>query len=242
MIGGQSTSVGIVLYDTEKSEDNAVFCYFKGKEKVYETGKKDFLIDKMMSLDKNNDYKNDRPIHKFMLIELFAMVILIAAVWIFIGGFFPVFGAVVFSCLGFVPLLSVFYAVRKSYPKEKDLHQFRRFHGAEHMVVDCLSGDNGSFDLSEVKKRSIYHQECGTVYAGEELLWVLTASVSFGLIPEIGFWRFLIIAVVSAVLLFINIFNPLNPFKLLQHNLVEKPNDEELLLAFYGAEILKKMN
>lgn len=37
MVGGESASVGIVFYDTEKKNENAVFGFYKGSEPFFKT-------------------------------------------------------------------------------------------------------------------------------------------------------------------------------------------------------------
>lgn len=242
MIGGQSSSVGVVLYDTDKTGCNAVFCSFKDGHSVVEAGEKDSLIKKMTALDNKNKYEKNDPFYKFMLIVFIALAVFIAAIWIFIGGFFPVLGAVIFSAIGYIPILSFVSSARKSYLNEEDFHRFRRFHGAEHMAVNYLSDEKRELDFSAIKKESIYHNECGSVYFSSLLVFSAVFGTAFGFIPEIGFWKFILIAVISALILFLNLFNPLNPLKYSQHNLVEKPEEKEIFLIYGGAKILKNMN
>lgn len=44
MVGGESASVGIVFYDTEKKNENAVFCFYKDSEPFQNLRKRKFAL------------------------------------------------------------------------------------------------------------------------------------------------------------------------------------------------------
>lgn len=234
MVGGRSTSAGIVFYDTEKAGDNAVFCFFDGEAEAFETGEKESLLKKLSDIDEPRKVKGEHGSIKIFFSAVLFAVFVIAAVWIFIGGFFPVFGAFLFAALGFVPGVMFIIMAQKKYADEKDFLQFKRFHGAEHMILNSHARNSVPKEFSEVKKASPYDPECGTAYGGTLFFFAAVAGISFGLVPKIGFLWFLGITVAAAILLFFNFLNPHSPFMILQRAVVEKPSEKELHLAYSG--------
>lgn len=241
MLGGESSSVGIVFYDTEKKNENAVFCFYKDSEPFFKIGNKNELFKEMQTLDKPAKSEPTGKIFKLLAAELLVFILIIAAVWIFIGGFFPVFGAFLFSVLAYFPVLVLIYAVKSLYPAKENLEQFKRFHGAEHIAVGFYL-ENKKIPVSEdFKNRSPYHNECGTVYAASAVIFFAALGTGFALIPKIGFLWFIVSAFVTLLLLFINLFNPSNPFTLFQHYTVQKPSEKEILLAAEGIKRLSEL-
>lgn len=98
MLGGESTAAGTVLYDTDKAAENAVFCRFEEGKPVIESGKKADLINRMKAFDEKP--KEKYPFFKMLGIEILVFIVIIVIVLVFIGGFFPVLGAVLFMLLG----------------------------------------------------------------------------------------------------------------------------------------------
>lgn len=237
MLGGESTAAGTVLYDTAKEGENAVFCHFEEGEPVIESGKKAELINKMNALDQKPK-KNDR-FFKMLGLEVLAFLLVVAAVWVFIGGFFPVFGAVLFMLMGWFPCLVLIYGREKRYRNPGDFEAFRSFHGAEHMAVAYIAKNPKEPDFSEYSKFSPFHRECGTVYAASFLILSGITGILFGLVPEIGFFRFLGGTLLSALLLFLNLLNPYNPLMLFQRKVVKKPDEKTALLVFEGIKKLR---
>ena len=54
----------------------------------------------------------------------------------------------------------------------------------------------------------------------------------------VGFIKSIGIIIGTIILLFINIFNPYNPYKILQRNVVTRPSEREYVL---GLELIKKL-
>lgn len=233
---GESSSVGIVFFDTAKHGENAVFCRFEGENPIIESGEKSALLKKMKELDSSN--QSEKHTFKIMGAELLFLVLFVAAVQIFIGGFFPVFGAVIFALIAAFPILVLIFACRNTYKSENFHEAFRSFHGAEHMVVAYALKKPSEFVFSEAKKFSPYHKECGTVYSASVLVFAAVLGIFFALIPKIGFLWFLGAFLLCPVLLFINLFNPYNPLMLFQRNVVKKPDEKTLFLAFEGIKKL----
>lgn len=238
MNGGISTSAGIVFYNTKKSGDDAVLCRFDGEREVFETGRKDALYEKLKELEKPKRKDDKKRSLKIFFIAFFCSLIFIASVWIFIGGFFPVAGAFLFAALGFVPLVMFFLVLEKKYIDEKDFLQFKRFHGAEHMMLNYHAKDPSVSDFEKAKTFSPYDPECGTAYGASLFVFAAVLGLSFSLIPKIGFLWFLAAVIVSAVVLILNLLNHKNPLLLLQRAVVEKPAEKELRLAYNAFKML----
>lgn len=168
-------------------------------------------------------------------------ILIIAAVWVFIGGFFPVFGAFLFSALAYFPVLVLIYAVKSLYPEKENLEQFRRFHGAEHIAVELYSDDPKIPNPEKFATASPFHKECGTVYAASAVILFAVFGISFALIPKIGFLWFLGTVFITAILLFINFLNPFNPLMFFQRYTVSKPSEKEIFLAAEGIRILSEL-
>lgn len=236
MLGGESTSVGIVFYDTGKSGDNAVFCRFEEEKPVVESGERSNLLEKMKKLDKEREQKIS--FLRYVGWEILFFGALIAAVRIFVGGFFPVAGAFLFALGAWFPCLVLVFACKRTYADERDFDSFRKFHGAEHMMVSYAVRSGGKFDFEKAKTFSRIHRECGTVYASSAVILSAVLGASFGLIPKIGFWWFLAILFGAAVLLFLNLLNPYNPLTVFQRKVTAVPDEKPLLLAFEGIKKL----
>ncbi|MBE6893492.1 MAG: DUF1385 domain-containing protein [Ruminococcaceae bacterium] len=241
MVGGKSSSVGIVFYDTEKKNENAVFCFYKDSEPLFKTGNKNDLFKEMQKLDEPAKREPAIKIFELLAAELLVFIFIIAAVWIFIGGFFPVFGAFLFSALAYFPVLVLIYAVKSLYPAKENLEQFKRFHGAEHIAVGFYLKNKKIPTSEDFKNSSPYHNECGTVYAASAVIFSTVFGTGFALIPEIGFLFFIVILFVTLLLLFLNFFNPFNPLVLFQRYTVSKPSEKEIRLASEGIRILSEL-
>ncbi len=241
MVGGESSSVGIVFYDTDKKNENAVFCRFNGEERVFKTGRKDELLDEMRKLDEPFTAEENDPTLKILALELLFFIALVALVWVFIGGFFPVFGAFVFSAASYFPVFVLICAIRSLYPDKENLERFKRFHGAEHIAVELYSDDPKIPNPEKFATVSPFHKECGTVYFSSAIILSAAFGIAFGLIPKIGFLAFVGIFLGTAVLLFLNLLNPLSPLMLFQHYTVSKPSEKEIVLAFEGISLLSEL-
>ncbi len=236
MLGGESSAAGTVFYDTAKKGENAVFCRFEKGSPVIESGERADLLAKMKASEAK--YKGKDPFWKNAGIETLGFIAVIAAVWIFIGGFFPVFGAFLFFLIGWFPCLVLVEANENRYPDGEFFEKFRAFHGAEHMMVAYAVKNPEEWDFKEAAKLSPLHRECGTVYAASVLLLAGITGVLFGLIPQIGFLWFLGGILLSALLLFLNLLNPHNPLMLFQHRVVKYPDEKTLSLVFVGMKKL----
>ena len=241
MVGGESSSVGIIFYDTDKKKENAVFCRYEGEDPVFKIGEKEELFKEMRKLDEPFSTEENDPTLKILFLELLVFVAIIALVWVFAGGFFPVFGAFVFSAGAYFPVFILISAIRSLYPDKKILEQFKRFHGAEHIAVELYSDDPKFPNPEKFAAASPYHKECGTVYSASAVILSAAFGIGFGFIPQIGFLGFLGIFFGTAVLLFFNLLNPYNPLMFFQRFTVQKPLKKEIILAFRGIQILSEL-
>ena len=241
MFGGQSTSIGIVFYDTDKKNENAVFCSYDGDEPVFKTGEKDKLIEEMTALNKKFCKNRTRIFLRISALVFSVLALLIALVWKFIGGFFPVFGAFVFSAAGFFPIIILAVATKSFYSEKENFEQFRRFHGAEHIAITLHSDKNENLSPEDFYERSPLYGECGTVYAFSAVVFLAVFGIFFGLIPKIGFFWFIGAVVLTAILLFFNFLKPLKPFLFFESFVVKAPSEKEAVLAAKGIGILSKL-
>ena len=241
MFGGHSSAVGIVFYDTSKKNENAVFCHYEENEPVFKTGEKDELLEEMKKLDKVFPRSPTGFYLKAFGLILLCFSLFVAAVWKFIGGFFPVFGAFVFSVASVFPVLILTVTVKGLYLKKDDLEQFRRFHGAEHIALTINSDENKTPSPENFPGISPLYGECGTAYAFSAIVFFALFGIFFGLIPKIGFFFFLLAVLLTAILLFFNFLKPLKPFLFFESFVVKEPSEKEILLAAKGIEILSKL-
>ena len=104
------------------------------------------------------------------------------------------------------------------------------------MILNCVN-DESFQDLEKVKKVSYYNKECGTVYAGSFLIFVLVLTVIINHIAYLGFMRSILYGFIVIIVLWLNILNPYNILKYLQYPVVEKTKDRELKLVIEGTKI-----
>lgn len=241
MVGGQSNASGIIFYDTDIPENNGVLCYLdQGEEKII-TGPHKELMQTLDSMDRVKSEKG----HSIWPILLFDILLMTGVIWYVasrIGGFWPVFGAVIFALLGCYPVLSIIYITKFRYGNSADQHLFRTYHGAEHMVMHYASKKNINWSLDEVRKCSRFHGECGSVYLATLLGVGIMLGIFLGKVPVLGFGKALLGIFIGLALFVINIFNPLNPFQIAQIGVVARPTDQQLLLAMKAFRVLKGMD
>lgn len=227
MKGGQASSVGFVLYDTDlNSEQNAVFGKIDDGKNIIELGNKDVLINKMKEEDSVNSSGDTAT--KITLI-LFALYIILLVLLLFkYQNLAQLFSGIVFLIGSYFPLLGLILMVIRQYKNDEDMAQMRRYHACEHKAINMGEKEN---TLENMRKASMYEAECGTVYFGYGLFYVTCLSIAILNFSSLGFIKLLIIMAVLAAVLFINVFNPLNPFKILQKPMIAIPQDAELMLG-----------
>lgn len=236
MVGGISGCSGILLYDTQKKDYNAVYGYYdKNNNIILEKGSLDELKKRQKETDKpfQNDEKNET---KTVFGLFFAMVFAVIVLFLF-APLTIAFGALVFCIVGYFPLIVIIFANSNHYKDEATKMQFRRFHGCEHALINFY-GKNKKQEptMDSLNETSIYHRECGTAYCGYALFLGLILAFLIIHIASLGFFKAFGILILMLFLLILNLFNPWNPFVLLQKPAIAKPTEKEYLL---GIEIAK---
>ena len=236
MIGGFSGCSGIILYDTEKAEYNAVYGHYDENDRIIlEKGSLDEM--KKRQKEENAPFKNEeRGTIKKVLGLFLIMLITVIALFIF-TPFIIALAALVFCIIGYFPLLVILFANSNPYKEEATRLQFRRFHGCEHALINfCSKHKNTEPTIEALKNTPIFHRECGTAYCGYAILIGCVVALLIINIVSLGFLKALGILLLVLFLLFLNLFNPLNPFVLLQKPAIAKPTEKEYRL---GIEIAK---
>lgn len=239
MIGGLSTCNGILLYDSSKEGVNAVYgCYNNGEIVLMEDQKS--ALEKV-AMAEQEPYRNTFKEFLCFLEAVVLLVALTAAARSF-GSEKLLWVTRICSIAGFLPVWILLYSFQNCY-RSRALHrQFRRFHGCEHLLVNYyISRDEKSTacDPDDLKASWIFHPECGIAYCGYLLFlvieagWLLYHFSNIGLLASIG------IVVGTFVGLILLILIPLNPFKLLQLNVVAQPSEHELEL---GMAVLNRLH
>lgn len=206
MIVGASSCSGIIFYDSAIEGKNGVYAYYEDDEIQTMEGNSSELLEFRKEKEKTLQ-KDNSVYYKPLLYILIFMIAVVVVTSIFTTGILPVIGALLFAICGYMPILTIYMTTRNDYLSDEDFRQYRRYHGAEHMVVNYPYEQENNWSLEEMQKADMFDPECGTAYAQMFLLAVI-------------------------VVLFLNIcFNPYNPFTILQRLVVEKPGDRELLLA-----------
>lgn len=229
MRGGFSGSSGIILYDTKDKNEKSIAVYgtYENNEILLNEG----TLEEMQAIKKEKEeaYKCSNNTWKLVVILFFIMLIFL--ILMFIKCTFLGFIGWTLACVAsYFPIAVILMTITERY-KEKEYKQLAdRYHGCEHAALKLLSS-NKEHTLINLKKMSIYDSECGTAYCGYALFIIVELVVLIGVFDDLGVIKIIGILAVTIVLLFINIFNPLNPFLLLQRRVVAKPSEKEYLLA-----------
>ena len=139
--------------------------------------------------------------------------------------------------MAFIPILGLVYASISLYESKDDFEQFKKYHGCEHACLKMLSKEK-EITIENIETSDIYDSECGTVYMGYILTLLAVIMLIVLNFAAIGFLKSIGIIVGTIIVLFINIFNPYNPYKILQRNVVTRPTEREYIL---GLELIKKL-
>lgn len=234
MYGGNSGCYGMVIYDTKT--DRAVYGYYEEEAIVLKTGSRQEMMDVKNSHESAVE-KENRKEHRIMGLLLLTMVLVCVLAAVF-GTGRSLIAALVFCLISYFPLLIIAFANIGMYKDLKCREAFRRFHGCEHTLIHNLSKGR-EITQERLRKTSIYDSECGTAYSG--YVAVIAAELAILILLWPGLLKSALILVATVVLLLINIFNPMNPFLLLQKPVVSRPADREYQLAIAIAEKLKEL-
>jgi uncharacterized protein YqhQ len=240
MIGGISGCRGILLYDTKKTEYSAVYGYYDENEQIILTRGTYDEMKKVKDETEAPFLKEDRPTVKIVIGLFLAMLVTVIACFIF-APFVIAFGVLVFCAIAYFPSMIIIVANTKMYDDDRYQQSFRRFHGCEHAIVR-LQGKEKELTVEKLKKTSIYHRECGTAYSGYAVFLAIVIALLIFNIHYLGILKVFLFLLLTVVLLILNIFNPLNPFVLLQRPAIAKPTDREYALGIAVANALWSTN
>lgn len=242
MYAGNSVSQGILLYDSDLNGHDGILCYYENGEPCFKPGPHKELYKELSEMDEPYTDQSSRTILLIFAAELAVMIGIIWAVAKLVGGFFAILGAVIFAVGSYFPITCFVYALQNRYTSTADHHRFKRHHAAEHMIVNYTKDKDTPLDLDALKKASRLHRECGTTYMGTLIILFGLIGAAVAMLPALGVLKAILMIILSIILLFLNIlFNPLNPLKLLQLFVTEKPTDKELLLVLEGMKRLQAM-
>ena len=235
MNGGFSSCKGIVLYNTKKQGENAVYGYYEEDKIVVKKGNLEELREVQRKEEKPfkpKDKLNNKLFVILAVITLISIVVAFALTSFFKGLFL----SAIFVA-AFMPILGLIYANISLYELKDDSEQFKRYHGCEHACINMLSKEKEP-TMENLKSLDIYDSECGTVYMGYILTVLFVAMVIVLNFGAIGFIKSIGILLATVIVLLVNVFNPYNPYKILQKNVVSKPTEREYTL---GLELIKTL-
>ena len=235
MHGGFSSCKGILLYNTKKQGENAVYGYYEEDKIVVKKGNLEELRE-VQTKEEKPFKRKDKLKYKLMgILAVITLSSMIAAFALtsFLKGLFL---SVIFA-MAFVPILGLLYASISLYESKDDFEQFKKYHGCEHACLKMLSKEK-EITIENIETSDIYDSECGTVYMGYILTLLAVIMLIVLNFAVIGFLKSIGIIVGTIIVLFINIFNPYNPYKILQRNVVTRPTEREYVL---GLELIKKL-
>lgn len=239
MMGGYSNARGVLLYDTVLCDDNGVLCYYdKDEMKIIQGNYKDLHQQHKQLVC---HLKKESQTHDcIMFIVLFVLLIQFLIIFFTMKSSYVIIASLFFGIASFFPILVLSFLWVNEYKTEEDFIQYKKYHASEHMILSYVNNKD-VYDLEEVKKISYYHKECGTVYAGSFLIFVIVLTGIISCIDYLGIGRGILYGGIVAIVLWLNILNPYNPLKYLQYPVVEKPTDRELQLVIEGIKMLKNL-
>ena len=240
MYGGFSGSHGLVVYNTKLEGDNAVWGYYEGNHIKLLEGSREELKQAQDAMEEPFETK-DGYVFKSMLV-LF-LIDLAAVIGAFAWGSFRIgFAVTVFSAGAYMPLLIVNFARHKSYISDEHLQQFRMNHGCEHAAISMMThSDEKGISMEQLKESPIYDGECGTAYSGYAITIALVLALLIAFGGNLGFLKCIGILLATVVILLLNIFNPYNPYLLLQRPVVTKPDERTYELGLAICERLREL-
>lgn len=223
---------GIFIGDRKKELQPAVYAYYEKDEIRFCEGSFEEVKAKLKEHNKEeeNDKRTDKAMAKVFILYL---GILIGSIVFTVKGiisFFELLAVIVFLIGSYVPLSSLTLSRGGLYGNKEVMEQFRRNHGAEHKLINCIYKE---IDVNEenLKKESIYAKECGNVYTSTIFFYFLVFLAVAMNIGSIGILKSLAILVILPVVLFFNFLNPYNPFRVFQKPAIAEPTERELKLA-----------
>lgn len=225
MKGGFSNCEGIMIYDTVK--DKAIFGYYYDNIIQIEEGNIKDIKDKFSKYKETYERKDGLEDKIVISIAILYLCIVILSLFLFP---FLLFLSILVFCLGsYFPFIVIIFANINTYINVEKNKQAKRYHACEHAIIHIIDQDDVT--LEDLKKSSIYDAECGNVYCGYFLFLLIVICYLIINIFTIGLLKSFLIVLGTILLLFINLFNPFNPFLSMQKPTIEQPTDKDYLLA-----------
>ena len=240
MIGGRSSSRGILLYDQDKKGTNSVYGYYDERDEIV-------LVEgpySEMAAMQSEQAKPDYSAAGGFGISGLTLLILGVIIWkaYISGSVLCLVVASVYSLLSFYPMLGLLSLVINIYKTRELRKQLRRFHGCEHAMIgyhQCCARLKLVWEADKLRRYSIFCADCGTAHIGYNLYILTVAAWLICQIPSLGLWKAAGLLVCSLILLLVLYLIPMNPFKLLEIPIVAKPKERELRL---GVAILDRFS
>lgn len=240
MYGGFSGSHGLVAYNTKLKGDNAVWGYYEGDHMKLLEGTREELKQAQDAMEKPFETEDGYVFKSMLVLFLIDLAAVISAfAW---GSFRMGLAVTVFAVGAYMPLLIANFARHKSYISEDYLQQFRMNHGCEHAAISMMTRSDGKeISMEQLKSSPIYDSECGTAYSGYAITITLVLALLIVFGGSLGFLKCIGILLLTVVILLLNIFNPYNPYLLLQRPVVTKPDERTYELGLAICERLREM-
>ncbi len=240
MYGGFSGSHGLVIYNTKLKGTDAVWGYYEGGHIRISEGSREELKKAQDAMEESFETKDGYVFKSMLVLFLIDLAAVIGTfVW---GGFRMGLAVTVFAVGAYMPLLIVNFARHKSYISDALLQQFRMNHGCEHAAISMMTCSDGKdISMEQLKASPIYDSECGTAYSGYAITIALVLALLIAFGGSLGFLKCIGILLLTVVILLLNIFNPYNPYLLLQHPVVTKPDERTYELGLALCERIREM-
>lgn len=146
---GISGSQGIMLRNTSISHDFTIYGYYEDDEIMIKKGQYDD-IKKIRNQHEKEYKRTDRKLNYPFFILLILMLLVCIFSFMFLS-FLKAFSILTFCIISYFPMNVIMVAYIGYYQDKNILHQFRRFHGAEHSAVKLLN-DKKDLNLENIKK------------------------------------------------------------------------------------------
>lgn len=240
MIGGRSSSNGILIYDGDKKGINCVYGYYDDHDEiVLVTGTHDDMENRMV-----RDEIRTSAFKKIDVSFRAPFLLLAAVVWraYAVGSALQFWVTLVYALVSYRSMVTLFGVFFNDYKSREKRRQLRRFHGCEHAIIryyEKQAAHDPVWDPDRIRRYSIFSADCGTAHAGYTLCFLTVAAWLACQFPVLGLWKAAGMLLRSVIVLLVLYLIPMNPFKLLEIPIVAKPKERELRL---GIAILERFS
>lgn len=223
---------GILISDRTNENIESVYGYYQGDEIIFSEGKYD--ENRTLMKEHNEEGANNKQTDRIMIrIFILYFLIFVSSIVMTVKDMFSLFELIatsIFLIGTYIPVSSLVLNASGFFANEEANQQFKRFHGAEHKMMNCISKE---LDVNEenMEKASIYANECGNVYTSTISFYFLIFLAMSMNIMSIGILKTLAVLLILPIVLFFNFLNPYNPFKIFQKTAIAQPTDREIKLA-----------